>query len=167
MSIEPIPGRNACLIVPPLVHAGEEFQVRLLVQRPMETVFRRDVKGDLIEANLLESLSLDFEGQPVFTALSMNALTANPYLAFVGAIKQSGSFNARWRDQRSNEGSISASVRAAATKPGLRSAGSAAGLFGRDRVGATCHAATGDRKARCAIGLNVHQHNHSGATERR
>lgn len=115
MSIEPIPGRNACLIVPPLVHAGEEFQVRLLVQHPMETVFCCDVKGDLIEANLLESLSLDFEGQPVFTALSMNALTANPYLAYVGAIKQSASFNARWRGQRSNAGSISASVRVVAT----------------------------------------------------
>jgi len=115
MSIEPIPGRNARLIVPPLVHAGEEFQVRLLIQHPMETGFRRDVKGDLIEANLLESLSLDFEGQPVFTALSMNALTANPYLAFVVAVKRSGSFNARWRDQRGNAGSISASVRVVAT----------------------------------------------------
>lgn len=115
MSIEPIPGRNARLIVPPLVHAGEEFQVRLLIQHPMETGFRRDVKGDLIEVNLLESLSLDFEGQLVFTALSMNALTANPYLAFVVAVKQSGNFNARWRDQRGNEGSISASVRVVAT----------------------------------------------------
>jgi len=115
VSTEPIPGRNARLIVPPLVHAGEEFQVRLLIQHPMETGFRRDVQGDLIVANLLESLSLDFEGQPVFTARSMNALTANPYLALVVAIKQSGNFNARWRDQRGNVGSISASVRVVAT----------------------------------------------------
>jgi sulfur-oxidizing protein SoxZ len=111
MSNEPTPGRNARLIVPPLVQAGEEFQVRLLIQHPMETGFRRDVQGELIEANLLESLSLDFEGEPVFTARSMNALTANPFLAFVVAIKKSGSFSARWRDQRGNVGSISASVR--------------------------------------------------------
>ena len=111
MSIEPSPGRNARLLVPPLVQAGEEFQVRLLIQHPMETGYRRDVQGDVIEANLLESLSLDFEGQPVFTARSMNALTANPFLAFVVAIKKSGNFNARWRDQRGNTGSISASVR--------------------------------------------------------
>ena len=115
MSIEPIPGRNARLIVPPLVHAGEEFQVRLLIQHPMETGFRRDVQGDVIEANLLESLSLDFEGQSVFIARSMNALTANPFLAFVVTIKQSGNFNARWRYQRGNVGSISASVRVVAT----------------------------------------------------
>jgi hypothetical protein len=79
----------------------------------METGFRRDVEGALIEANLLESLALDFEGQPVFTARSMNALTANPFLVFVVAVKQSGRFNARWRDQRGNEGAISASVRVA------------------------------------------------------
>ena len=111
---EPIPGRNARLIVPPLVRAGEEFQVRLLIQHPMETGFRRDVDGNVLETNLLETLSLDFEGQPVFNALTMNALTANPFLTFVVVIKQSGKFNARWRDMKGNLGSISASVRVVA-----------------------------------------------------
>ena len=111
---EPIPGRNARLIVPPLVRAGEEFQVRLLIQHPMETGFRRDVDGNVLETNLLETLSLDFEGQPVFNALTMNALTANPFLTFVVVIKQSGKFNARWRDMKGNVGSISASVRVVA-----------------------------------------------------
>ena len=91
---EPIPGRNARLIVPPLVRSGEEFQVRLLIQHPMETGFRRDVDGNVLETNLLETLSLDFEGHPVFNALTMNALTANPFLTFVVVIKQSGKFNA-------------------------------------------------------------------------
>ena len=111
---EPIPGRNARLIVPPLVRDGEEFQVRLLIQHPMETGFRRDVDGNVLETNLLETLSLDFEGQPVFNALTMNALTANPFLTFVVVIKQSGKFNARWRDMKGNVGSISASVRVVA-----------------------------------------------------
>ena len=111
---EPIPGRNARLIVPPLVRAGEEFQVRLLIQHPMETGFRRDVDGNVLETNLLETLSLDFDGQPVFNALTMNALTANPFLTFVVVIKQSGKFNARWRDMKGNLGSISASVRVVA-----------------------------------------------------
>ncbi len=111
---EPIPGRNARLIAPPLVRAGEEFQVRLLIQHPMETGFRRDVDGNILEANLLELLSLDFDGQPVFNALTMNALTANPFLTFVVTVKQSGKFNARWRDMKGNVGSISASVRVVA-----------------------------------------------------
>ena len=111
---DPIPGRNARLIVPPLVRAGEEFQVRLLIQHPMETGFRRDVDGNVLETNLLETLSLDFEGQPVFNALTMNALTANPFLTFVVVIKQSGKFNAHWRDMKGNVGSISASVRVVA-----------------------------------------------------
>jgi sulfur-oxidizing protein SoxZ len=111
--MEPIPGRNARLIVPSLVRAGEEFQVRLLIQHPMETGFRRDVNGDVQPANLLESLSMDFEGQTVFVAHTMNALTANPSLAFLVTIKQSGRFNARWKDMQGNAGSISASVRVA------------------------------------------------------
>ena len=111
---EPIPSRNARLIVPTLVRSGEEFQVRLLIQHPMETGFRRDVDGNVLETNLLETLSLDFEGQAVFNALTMNALTANPFLTFVVVIKQSGKFNARWRDMKGNVGSISASVRVVA-----------------------------------------------------
>jgi sulfur-oxidizing protein SoxZ len=111
---EPMPGRNARLIVPPLVRASEEFQVRLLIQHPMETGFRRDVDGNILAANLLESLSLDFEGQPVFNALTMNALTANPFLSFVVAVKQSGKLNARWRDIKGSVGSIGASVRVVA-----------------------------------------------------
>ena len=114
MTNEPIPGRNARLILPPLVRAGEEFQVRLLIQHPMETGYRRDVNGDVLEANLLEMLSLDFEGQTVFSALTMHALTANPFLTFVVAVRQSGKFNARWRDMKGNVGSISASVRVVA-----------------------------------------------------
>ena len=114
MSNEPIPGRNARLIVAPLARADEDFQVRLLIQHPMETGFRRDVDGNVLAANLLESLSLDFDGQPVFNALTMNALTANPFLTFVVAIKRSGQFNARWRDMKGNVGSISASVRVVA-----------------------------------------------------
>lgn len=114
MSNQPVPGSNARLIVPPLVRSGEEFQVRLLIQHPMETGFRRDVDGNVLEANILETLSLDFEGQPVFSALTMNALTANPFLSFVVAVKQSGKFNACWRDIKGNIGSISASVRVVA-----------------------------------------------------
>ena len=115
MSDEPIPGKNARLIVPALVRAGEEFALRLLIQHPMETGLRRDVHGELIEGNLLDSLSLDFEGTPVFTARAMNALTANPFLQWVVAIPRSGKFNARWKDQRGNVGSISASVRVVAS----------------------------------------------------
>ncbi len=111
--MEAIPGRNARLIVPSLVRAGEEFQVRLLIQHPMETGFRRDVNGVVQSANLLESLSMDFEGQTVFVAHTMNALAANPSLAFSVTIKQSGRFNARWKDMQGNVGSISASVRVA------------------------------------------------------
>ena len=50
----------------------------------------------------------------MFIALTMNALTANPFLTFVVAIKQNGKFNARWRDMKGNVGSISASVRVVA-----------------------------------------------------
>lgn len=111
--MEPTPGRNARLIVPPLVKAGEEFSVRLLIQHPMETGFRRDVNGDVLPANILESLSMDFEGTSVFVAHTMNALTANPSLTFLVTIKKSGAFNARWKDMQGNAGSISASVRVA------------------------------------------------------
>ena len=83
--------------------------MRLLNQHPIETGCRRDAGGNILEANLLESLSLDFEGQRVFSAL-----TANPPITFVVAVKQSGKVNARWREMKGTIGSISAGERAVA-----------------------------------------------------
>jgi sulfur-oxidizing protein SoxZ len=105
------PGRNARLIVPGLVQPGEEFPVRLLIQHPMETGFRRDDGGKMIPANVIETITMTFDGTMVFKGHVLNALTANPSLTLMMSAKKNGTLRANWRDQNGNEGAISAEVR--------------------------------------------------------
>lgn len=107
------PGRNARLIVPKLLQRGEEFTVRLLIQHPMETGFRRDETGKMLPANVIEEIALRFDGELVFRGRTLNALSANPSLAVLIIAQKSGTLSANWRDQLGNVGSISAEVRVA------------------------------------------------------
>jgi sulfur-oxidizing protein SoxZ len=107
------PGRNARLIVPGLVQPGEEFAVRLLIQHPMETGFRRDDAGAMVAANIIETITMTLDGETVFKGAVLNALTANPSLTVLIAAKKSGTLRADWRDQAGNMGSITAEVRVA------------------------------------------------------
>jgi sulfur-oxidizing protein SoxZ len=111
MSTQPRPGQNARLIVPRLVQPNEEFAVRLLIQHPMETGFRRDDNGKPIPANVIETINIEFEGETLFKGHVLNALTANPSITVMMSTKKSGSLRANWRDQEGNTGSISAEVR--------------------------------------------------------
>ena len=46
--------------VPPTVKRGEAFEVRVLVQHPMETGYRRSSEGDLLPRDLIRRFSCRF-----------------------------------------------------------------------------------------------------------
>jgi sulfur-oxidizing protein SoxZ len=111
MSTTPHQGQNARLIVPRLVQPNEEFTVRILVQHPMETGFRRDDTGKILPANVIETMTVTFDNEILFRGHVMNALSANPSISVLMRTAKSGSLRANWRDQKGNVGSISAEVR--------------------------------------------------------
>jgi sulfur-oxidizing protein SoxZ len=105
------PGQNARLIVPRLVQPNEEFTVRILVQHPMETGFRRDESGKVLPANVIETMTVTFDNEVLFKGHVMHALTANPSISVLMSAVKSGVLRADWRDQEGNVGAISAEVR--------------------------------------------------------
>lgn len=52
--------------VPPSVKRGDVFEVRVIVQHPMETGFRRDYDGKLIPLHIVDRLSCTYGGREVF-----------------------------------------------------------------------------------------------------
>ena len=73
---------RALLRVPASVRAGEVFEVRVLLQHPMETGFRPGADGRVITRNIIQRLEARFEGEVVFAAELFPAIAANPYVAF-------------------------------------------------------------------------------------
>jgi sulfur-oxidizing protein SoxZ len=96
------------LQVPPSVRKGEVFEIRVLVQHPMETGFRRDVNGAAIPVNVVNMLACRIGGREVFRAELGTGIAANPYLVFTAIAEASGPVEVEWSDDRGERGKASA-----------------------------------------------------------
>jgi sulfur-oxidizing protein SoxZ len=96
------------LQVPASVKKGEVFEVRVLVQHPMETGFRHDMNGATIPMNIVDRLVCRVAGREVFSAELGTGIAANPYLAFAALALESGTVEVEWSDDRGEKGRAAA-----------------------------------------------------------
>ena len=96
------------LQVPPSVKKGEPFEVRVLVQHPMETGYRRDLNGQSIPLHIVDKLVCRVAGREIFSAELGSGIAANPYLAFYATANESGEVEVEWSDNRGEKGKVSA-----------------------------------------------------------
>jgi len=99
--------------VPQSVKRGEPFEVRVIVQHPMETGFRRDLQGQAIPVNIVDKLACTYGGREVFRAELGTGIAANPYLVFYVVARESGPLEIAWSDDRGQQGRASAMVNVA------------------------------------------------------
>ena len=98
------------LQVPASARRGEAFQVRMLLQHPMETGFRRDLNGQAIPMNIIDKLTCRYGDTEVFSAELGSGVSANPYLAFYVVAQASGELVLEWSDDRGERGRATARV---------------------------------------------------------
>jgi sulfur-oxidizing protein SoxZ len=96
--------------VPATAKRGEAFEVRVLVQHPMETGFRRDMNGRAIPLNVLDRVTCRYAGREVFSAELGSGMAANPYISFFVTAEASGPIQVEWSDDRGEKGSFTATV---------------------------------------------------------
>ena len=96
--------------VPPAVKKGEAFEVRVLVQHPMETGFRRDANGQAIPMHIVDKLAVKYGGRQVFAADLGTGVSANPYVTFYVVAVASGELVVEWSDDRGGKGRVAAQV---------------------------------------------------------
>ena len=101
------------LNVPPTVEKGQPFAVRVIVQHPMETGFRRDYDGKAIPMNIVDRLWCTYGGREVFRAELGSGIAANPYFVFYVVARESGPLAVEWSDDRGETGKVAADVKVA------------------------------------------------------
>ena len=94
--------------LPPEAKRGEAVEVRILIQHPMETGFRRDADGKRVARNVLHSLACRYNGVEVFRATLSSGIAANPALRFFVRAEKSGELEFWWLDDDEVEGSARA-----------------------------------------------------------
>src|SRR3954465_3135982 len=95
------------LQVPSTVRKGEPFEVRVLVQHPMETGYRRDLNGQSIPTHIVDKLTCRVGEQVVFSAEFGTGIAANPYVSFFAMVDASGEVVVEWSDDQGEKGRAS------------------------------------------------------------
>ena len=99
--------------VPATVKKGEPFEVRVLVQHPMETGYRRDLNGQSIPTHIVDKLTCKLGDREVFRAELGTGIAANPYLSFFAVADASGELVVEWSDDQGQRGRATAKVNVA------------------------------------------------------
>jgi sulfur-oxidizing protein SoxZ len=87
---------------------GELVEVRIVIQHPMETGFRRDAEGRRVPRNAIHSLACRYNGAEVFRATLSTGIAANPYLRFFMRAGETGDLDFWWLDDDEKEGTARA-----------------------------------------------------------
>ena len=94
--------------VPKEARRGELVEVRIVIQHPMETGFRRDADGRRVARNAIHSLACRYNGAEVFRATLSTGIAANPFLRFFMLAVETGDLDFWWLDDDEQEGTARA-----------------------------------------------------------
>jgi sulfur-oxidizing protein SoxZ len=87
---------KALIRVPKTVRRGQVFEVRTLIQHPMETGYRPGTNGTIIPRNIIQEFLCTYNGVEVFRMEMSPAIAANPHVAFHTVATESGVLYFRW-----------------------------------------------------------------------
>jgi sulfur-oxidizing protein SoxZ len=91
---------KARLRVPETARRGEVFEVRTMVEHPMESGFRYNNVGKLIPRHIATTFACNYNGREVFRASLKPAVSTNPYFLFYLVAEESGELVFSWTDDR-------------------------------------------------------------------
>jgi sulfur-oxidizing protein SoxZ len=96
---------TARIQMPGRAKRGELIEIRIAIQHPMETGFRRDDSGRAIRKNVINNFVCRYNGVEVFRAEMGSGIAANPYLDFYTVADASGELVFDWVDDDGKTGS--------------------------------------------------------------
>lgn len=89
------------ITIPSNITRGEVIEIRVLIQHPMETGYRRGSDGAMLARNLIRRFNCEFVGDDkmrnlIFNANLHAAIAANPYVAFSFRAVDNGTLFFNW-----------------------------------------------------------------------
>ena len=102
---------NALIRLPRTVKRGDVFEIKTLIQHPMETGYRSGTNGTIIPRDIIRSLVCSYNGVEVFRAELHPAVAANPLVTFTTVATESGTLEFRWTGDNGYSASHTASIK--------------------------------------------------------
>ncbi len=82
---------------------GEPSEIRSLVTHPMETGLREGPDGEVLPRRMLDTLTVEYQGDTVLTVNMHTAVSENPYMRFFMAPEVPGEAIFRWTEEDTGE----------------------------------------------------------------
>ncbi len=82
--------------LPARVARGEVFEIKTLIQHPMETGYRPGASGEILPRDIIRRFACAYNGEEIFAAELHLAVAANPFLAFTAVATESGVLAFTW-----------------------------------------------------------------------
>ena len=93
--------------VPKEVSIDEIVEIKTLIRHPMHSGRMKDVDGQIIPRQIINSFSAKFNGKEVFQMDLEPSISTNPFIVFQYKVKESGTFDFEWIDDNGEKYSIS------------------------------------------------------------
>ena len=100
---------HARIQVPAGAKRGDVVEIRVVIQHPMETGFRRE-NGAPVKRNAIHSLNCRYNGDEVFRATLSTGIAANPSVRFFMRAQETGDLDFWWLDDDEVEGTAKAKL---------------------------------------------------------
>ena len=81
---------------PASVPRGGSFNLRVLLQHPMESGFRVGADGQVLPRDIVRRFACSYNGERVVEVELFPAVSANPYLEFSAQATDSGTLSFEW-----------------------------------------------------------------------
>ena len=93
--------------VPKEVSIDEIVEIKTLIRHPMHSGRMKDVDGQIIPRQIINSFSAKFNEKVVFQMDLEPSISTNPFIVFQYKAKESGQFDFEWIDDNGEKYSIS------------------------------------------------------------
>ena len=97
--------------LPKTAKKNDVINIKTLIAHEMETGFRKNKKtGKMIPRNIINKFICRFNGKQIVSADLFPGVSQNPYLSFAVRVKQSGTFDFEWHDDKGGVAKASRSI---------------------------------------------------------
>jgi sulfur-oxidizing protein SoxZ len=81
---------------PRTAQRGQVFEIKTLIQHPMETGYRPGASGEVLPRDIVRRFACAYNGEEVFAAELSPAIAANPFFSFATVATESGALTFTW-----------------------------------------------------------------------
>ena len=93
--------------IPKEASIDEIVEIKTLIRHPMHSGRMKDVDGQIIPKQIINSFSAKFNGKEVFQMDLEPSISTNPFIVFQYKVKESGKFDFEWIDDNGEKYYIS------------------------------------------------------------